>query len=471
MKALKVAVLVFFAAWLILPLVSRMSNVSAQDKTEAPGQAPGSIDSDPDNSRFVCLPVEAVTGFDDSSININFVPDQKHHDDNITFDAIDGITDGLGPIYNAQSCRECHQNTVSGSISQITELRAGITEYGIFSNPCVSITDDAGQTHLICDRSLINDRAICPAGPLQFTLINGQPFNHPLAQAQERIDNLLDGNGKEVKEENIVTTFRTSLNTLGDGLVESVNSNKLQAIASGQPVAQRGTLILVPLLEVPDPTFRVGRFGWKNQHASLLSFSGDAYLNEMGITNRLLPDEFTEVCDEIKDNEDDENDIDAFARFMRATKAPSRGIITDEVKKGDELFNKIGCAVCHVPEIVTDPVGTLINGGTFKIPQGLGCRKFHPYGDFLLHDIGTGDGIVQVKDVNGNLIQSTANQMRTAPLWGVRLRDRLMHDGESLTFVSAIRRHHNQGQSARDAFFNSLNPTEQNQVIAFLKSL
>ena len=470
MKALKVAVLVFFAAWLILPLVSRMSNVSAQGQVEVPGQVAGSIDSDPDNSRFTCLPVEAATGFDDVSINAGFVSDKQHHLDTITFDAVDGITDGLGPIYNAQSCRECHQNTVSGSISQITELRAGINEYGVFSNPCVSIKDDTGQTHLICDRSLINDRAICPAGPLQFTLINGQPFNHPLAQAQERIDNLLDANGKEVPEEEIVTTFRTSLNTRGDGLVESVNSNKLQAIANGQPVAQRGTLILVPLLEVSDPTFRVGRFGWKNQHASLLSFSGDAYLNEMGITNRLLPNEFTEVCDEIKDFEDEENDIDAFAQFMRATKAPSRGIITDEVKKGDELFSKVGCAVCHVPEIVTDPVGTPINGGTFTIPVGLGCRKFHPYGDFLLHDIGTGDGIVQVKDVNGNLIQSTANQMRTAPLWGVRLRDRLMHDGESLTFVSAIRRHHNQGQTARDAFFG-LNATEQAEVIAFLKSL
>jgi CxxC motif-containing protein (DUF1111 family) len=469
MKALKIAVLVFFAAWLILPLLSKMSNVRAQTAVAVED----SIDSDPaldSAAARACVPVEAATGFDDTSINQNFISDAKHHDDNITFDAVEGITDGLGPTFNAQSCRECHENTVSGSISQITELRAGVKRNGAFSNPCVSITDDNGGTHLICDRSLINDRAICPAGPLKFTVINGVQFNHPLANVQERVDNLLDSNGSAVPEEQVVTTFRTSLNTRGDGLVESVNSNKLQQIANGQPVAQRGTLQLVQLLETTDPTFRVGRFGWKNQHASLLSFSSDAYLNEMGITNRFLPDEFTKVCDEESDIEDTANDIDIFARFMRATKAPSRGIITADAQAGSDIFNKIGCAVCHVTEISTDPVGTLVNGGTFSIPAGLGCRKFHPYGDFLLHDVGTGDGIVQVKDINGNLIQSTASQMRTAPLWGVRLRDRLMHDGESLTFVSAIRRHHNQGQTARDAFF-ALTTSDENKVIAFLKSL
>lgn len=155
---------------------------------------------------------------------------------------------------------------------------------------------------------------------------------------------------------------------------------------------------------------------------------------------------------------------------MRATKAPSRGIITQDAKDGEALFKQVGCAICHVDELVTQPVGSTINGGTFTVPPGLGCRKFHPYGDFLLHNIGTGDGIVQVTNADGTLMQSTANLMRTAPLWGVRLRDRLMHDGESLTLVSAIRRHHNQAQTARDNFF-ALTSSDENKVIAFLKSL
>jgi CxxC motif-containing protein (DUF1111 family) len=318
------------------------------------------------------------------------------------------------------------------------------------------------------------------------------PFDHRNANIQERVDNIVDAHHDPVPETRIVTTFRTSLNLLGDGLVESVNSNTLLAIRASQPAAQQGTLVQVPLLELPnDPTFRVGRFGWKNQHASLLSFSSDAYLNEMGITNRLPPNdkEVTGVCDEIDDIEDGDaapgqQDIDFFARFIRATKAPPRAPRCEfcpnpdpQIVHGAQLFleNQMGCATCHVVTIQTDPVGTWINGHTFQIPVGLGCKQFHPYGDFLLHDIGSGDGIVQTLNANGELDQTTAQQLRTAPLWGVRTRDRLMHDGESLTFVAAIRRHHNQAQASFDAFFgldiHHFNDADRADLIAFLKSL
>src|SRR4029453_16192230 len=114
--------------------------------------------------------------------------------------------------------------------------------------------------------------------------------------------------------------------------------------------------------------------------------------------------------------------------------------------------------------IVTAPVGTVFNGGTFTVTAALGNKIIHPFGDFLLHDIGTGDGIVQ----NGG--QSTRNKMRTAPLWGVRSRTRLMHDGESLSLNSAILRHSNQGSQARNNYQN-LFTSKKNQVIAFLESL
>ncbi|HXU36586.1 MAG TPA: di-heme oxidoredictase family protein [Blastocatellia bacterium] len=494
MKILKLVVLLLFVGLLISP-VMKLSVVRGQTSV-FPGQVKGSIDSDPapgDVAR--CIFTEAATGFDDRSISELFVPDEKHNADQQVFDDFELIPNGLGPVYNAQSCRECHQNTTSGGISQITELRAGIVSHGLFFNPTVRIVDDNGVARFIENRSLINDRAICPAGPLIFTLVpdeHGHPFNHPDANIQERVDNIVDAAHNPVPEELIVTTFRTSLNLLGDGLVECVNSNSLQAIRDGQPAGQKGTLVLVKLLEVPnDPTFRVGRFGWKNQQASLLSFSSDAYLNEMGITNRFPPnnEEVTKVCDEIPDFEDNENppgsqDIDTFARFIRATKAPPRAPRCEtcpnpdpQIVHGSQLFEQgqMGCAICHVRTLQTDPVGTWINGNTFQIPQGLGCRIFHPFGDFLLHDIGTGDHIVQTVDANGDLDQSTANLMRTAPLWGVRTRDRLIHDGESLTFVDAIRRHHNQAQLSFDAFFgldsHHFTDSDRSDLIAFLKSL
>lgn len=488
MQIVKLVVLLLFVGLLVSP-VMKIGTVRGQTSV-FPGQVKGSIDSDPGPGDVArCIFTEAATGFDDRSISELFVPDEKHHADNQTFDEFELIPDGLGPVYNAQSCRECHQNTTSGGISQITELRAGITSHGLFFNPTVKITDDNGVTRFIENRSLINDRAICPAGPLIFTLVpdeHGHPFNHPDANIQERVDNIVDAAHNPVPEVRIVTTFRTSLNLLGDGLVECVNSNFLQTIRDGQPAPQKGTLVLVKLLEVNDPTFRVGRFGWKNQQASLLSFSSDAYLNEMGITSRLPPNnvDVTNVCDEIPDIEDTVNDIDTFAKFMRATKAPPRAPRCEtcpnpdpQIIRGSNLFNEgqMGCAICHVRTLQTDFVGTWINGNTFRIPQGLGCRTFHPFGDFLLHDIGTGDGIVQTVDANGELDQSTANLMRTAPLWGVRTRDRLIHDGEELTFVQAIRRHHNQAQLSFDAFFgldfHAYNDGDRGDLIAFLKSL
>jgi hypothetical protein len=306
MRILKIAVFLFFAAWLVLPLV-RINVVRGQI-----GGASGSIDSDPAPGALPACPgtpVEAATGFDDQAIDTGFVSNFTHHQDQLTFDAVDGITDGLGPVYNAQSCRECHQNTLSGGLSQINELRAAIKgpSRNTTTDPNVIILDDLGNKHVIANRSLINDRAICPAGKLLFTqLPDGSFFNHPDAQAQERVDNIVDSSLNPVPPDNIVTTFRTSLNLLGDGLVEAVNSNDFQTIANGQPASMQGTLIAVKLLEVTsDPTFRIGRFGWKNQQASLLSFSSDAYLNEMGITNRFDPDglgaglDVTGVCDDV----------------------------------------------------------------------------------------------------------------------------------------------------------------------------
>jgi CxxC motif-containing protein (DUF1111 family) len=98
---------------------------------------------------------------------------------------------------------------------------------------------------------------------------------------------------------------------------------------------------------------------------------------------------------------------------MRATKVPPRDAAiaaTDDARAGAQPFNQIGCAICHVPTITTAPAGTSVNGGTFVVPPALGNKVIHPYSDFLLHNVGTGDGIVQ----NGG--QSTANNLRTPPL-------------------------------------------------------
>ena len=272
-------------------------------------------------------------------------------------------------------------------------------------------------------------------------------------------------------EEN-VRTLRLSTNTLGDGFVECIADSTLVAIRDAQPPDLRGTAVMAPVLEAGDSP-RVGRFGWKSQHASLQSFAADAYLNEMGITSPLFPEENTSNgrdvsrYDPVADPDDDGVDVLAFADFMRSTKAPSRGPITPAVRAGESLFNAIGCASCHTPSITTAPPGTPINGGGFVVPDALGNKIIHPYSDYLLHDIGTGDGIPAQPTPEA---ASTANQMRTAPLWALRTRNRLMHDGLSFTQNDAIARHAGQATGVRQSY-EGLAASQKIQIQSFLDSL
>jgi CxxC motif-containing protein (DUF1111 family) len=411
---------------------------------------------------------EAPTGFDNKTNGL--VDDATHTADQAKFDEIEQISDGLGPVYNAQSCRECHQNPTSGASSQVTELRVGHSgPHGEFVNPEIPI---AHGTEIIKGRSLVNDRAICPNAAF------------PSTEIQER-----------VPDSEKIRTFRVSLNLLGDGFVEAVPDQTFVDLAKDQCKRNHskicGQVLYVPIVEAPGQT-GVGRFGWKDQHASLLSFSGDAYLNEMGITNRLQPDEVTNLCNTVSEPNDTPGpdglaDIDHFARFIRATEAPARDAQlaqTPQARLGAELFDKVGCDICHVQTLTTAPEGTKINGGTFTITAALGQKQFHPYGDFLLHNVGTGDGIVQSmtehygknmykitwKNLSIPEFNNTANKIRTAPLWGVRLHSRLMHDGASVTLLDAILRHRGAAEHVADKF-ERLKPAEKEALLEFLRSL
>jgi CxxC motif-containing protein (DUF1111 family) len=411
---------------------------------------------------------DAPTGFDNKSNGM--VDAATHQADQTKFEEVEQLSDGLGPLYNAQSCRECHQSPVSGAGSQVTELRVGHQgPDGRFRTPDIAI---AHGTEIISGRSLVNDRAICPNGAF------------PDKEIQER-----------VPESETIRTFRLSLGLLGDGFVEAIADQTLVDLSKQECKSSHGKIcgqvLYVPIVEAPGQ-MGVGRFGWKDQHASLLSFAGDAYLNEMGITNRLQPTEVTDLCNTVAEPNDTPgpdglSDIDHFARFIRATKAPARDAqlaSSATARKGLMLFDKIGCATCHVETITTAPAGTKINGGTFTIPAALGAIALHPYGDFLMHNVGTGDGILQAtrehyghqvfQQMSGYLskqdFESSRNKIRTAPLWGVRLRPRLMHDGNSVTLLDAISRHHGEASHVTQQF-EKLKRPDQDAIVEFLKSL
>jgi CxxC motif-containing protein (DUF1111 family) len=398
------------------------------------------------------------------------VDDATHQGDQMKFDEVEQISDGLGPLYNAQSCRECHQSPVSGGASQVTELRVGHNAPdGHFRTPDIPIAHGA---EVISGRSLVNERAICPNAAF------------PDKEIQER-----------VPQTESIRTLRLSLSVLGDGFVEAIADQTLVDLSKQQCKVSHGQIcgqiLYVPIVEASGQ-MGVGRFGWKDQHASLLSFSSDAYRNEMGITNRLQPTEVTNICNTAAEPNDQPgtdglSDIDRFARFIRASKAPARDAQlagSTAAKRGLALFDKVGCATCHVGTLTTAAAGTKINGGTFTIPPALGSITLHPYGDFLMHDVGTGDGILQAipehygqrvfQQMAGYLskqnFESSRNKIRTAPLWGVRLRSRLMHDGTSLTFLEAIARHGGEASHVIKQF-EKLKGPDQEAIIEFLKSL
>ena len=399
-------------------------------------------------------PTEAPAGFDtptlvkepgsrSSSNGLVEPPGDSFALDQQIYETQHDVFSGLGPVFNARSCAECHQNPVSGGASQFTELRIGHHDAnGNFVNPTVPIDDGAAQ---IMGRSILNDRAVVP-------------------EAQEHVPETED-----------VRALRAVLPTLGDGFVEAIDDETLRDIAAAQSRSSGGRIhgeaIEVPVLEAPGQT-RIGRFGWKDQHSSLLSFIGDAYLNEMGVTSRLRPHDTTSIGKVTGDPEDVPDslglaDIDHFAQFLRGTKVPPRDAkLADsaEAQAGEHLFHAIGCAACHVSSIVTGPPGTLIDGGTFAVPVALGNKIIHPYSDFLLHDIATGDGIVQTPP------QDTANKLRTAPLWGLRVRPRYMHDLKSLTLENAIDRH---GGEAKEVVqqFQRLSESQKQELFVFLNSL
>jgi CxxC motif-containing protein (DUF1111 family) len=387
-----------------------------------------------------------VTGMPGSQSISNGIPEptgDTFASDQAQFERVHDPSTGLGPLFNAASCSQCHQNGVTGAASQFTELRVGHLDGNRnFVNPTVVINGGATS---ITGRSILNDRAICDT-------------------AQEHIP-----------ETETIQVRRAVLNTLGDGFVEAVPDATFLQIAADQTSQTGGRIhgeaIIIPILEAPGQ-MGVGKFGWKDQQPTVLSFSADAYLNEMGVTNRLRPKDVTSVCKVTADPEDIPDsiglaDIDHFAQFIRGTMAPPRDAAlaqTPDAQAGAELFQMAGCSICHVSTLVTATPGTLINGGTYTVSDAIGNKMIHPFGDFLLHDIGTGDGIVQAGPAD------TANKLRTAPLWGLHIKTRFMHDLGSLTLEEAILRHKHEAAHATRAF-SQMTPVQQQQLITFLKSL
>ncbi len=341
---------------------------------------------------------------------------------------------GLGPIFNKAGCFSCHANPVGGwgSIS--------VTHFGI---------SDKGTFHVIPgeEQSLLQAQAISES-------------------CQEVIPQAAN-----------FTATRVTNSSMAFGLIEALQDAAIAANADPDDLNAdgiSGRVHWVSALEDPSHTLRPGRFGWKAQVLTVLSFSGDATRNEMGVTNYLVPNEnapngdhvLLAQCDNMPDPEDIPDGqgfafIDRVTHFQRYLAQPPQ--TPKSGMAGEAIFNQIGCNQCHIPSWTTrnDP----------SLETALRNKTIRPYSDFLLHDMGLlGDGVSQG--------DAQELEMRTPTLWNLRTRDPMLHNGSAAggTFTSrvtsAIHAHGPYGEAANSAAaFDALSATQKDELIAFLDSL
>ena len=340
------------------------------------------------------------------------------------FESIETAEGGLGPIFNNDSCAVCHSTPLSGGASAIVETRFGRSRHGQFD----------------------------PLANLGGSLLQ-QFATNPIAL-------------EHVPTEANVVAKRLTTPLFGAGLIEAIPDAEIAMNAlRRQPDGVNGRASRV--LDPASGTMRVGRFGWKEQHASLLGFAADAYLNEMGVTSRLFPTENAPNGDQallakvltttgINDPPNPvtgRGDIDASADFMRLLGPPPPVTLTSAAVAGQQLFDQLKCTACHLPMMISgeSPV------------HALAFKTVPLYSDLLLHDMGAlGDGIVQGP--------AGAREMRTAPLWGLRARGPFLHDGRASSVNDAVLAHDGEGAAARERY-RQLSSAELRQLLAFLNSI
>jgi CxxC motif-containing protein (DUF1111 family) len=340
------------------------------------------------------------------------------------FEEVETVDDGIGPIFNDVSCGSCHGTPAIGGGSETLETRFGKTK----SNGKFDPLSQFGG-------SLIQKQGIGGFGTCMY-----------LAEI--------------VPSQATITADRRTTPLFGLGLVDATPDQTFWDLANAEKCDPDTAGKVSVVTNITTGLDAVGKFGWKCQNPTLFQFSGDAYLNEMGITSPQFPDENCPQgdcgslsCNPMPGLNDDGSDVQAFADFMTFLAPPPRGPITHAVNDGEDVFDNIGCVSCHTATLRTGP----------NAVAALNKVKYHPYSDFLLHDMGSlGDKITQ------NL--ATGKYMRTAPLWGARKLTTLLHDGSAKSLDEAILAHAGQGKKARNKYAG-LPSWKKTNLIAFLNSL
>jgi CxxC motif-containing protein (DUF1111 family) len=387
------------------------------------------------------------------------------------FTTVDSVTgaipnetgSGLGPRFNGNVCAACHAYPATGGSSPP-------------SNPQVGLATLDGATNAL-------PSFVTPAGPVREARFKHYPDGspdgqvHPLFVITNRVDaaqcDIHQPNfRREMAAGNVGLRIPTGL--FGLGLVENISEDTLQAAQRAHAVG-KAELGISGHFNHDANDGSISRFGWKAQDKSLLTFAGEAYNVEQGVSNELFPNELAggAKCQFNAQPEDStffRNTIHSgspssdlasattnFAVFIRLLAPSQPASPTPAALRGQRLFREAGCESCHFENFVT----------ASSVYTGQSNVVLHPYSDFALHRMGRGlaDGIVQG--------EARGDEFRTAPLWGIGQRLFFLHDGRAGDLVTAIAAHASPASEANAsvARFYALAPQQEQDIIDFLRSL
>ena len=384
---------------------------------------------------------------------------------------------GLGPTFNGNSCAQCHAFPVVGGSSPARNPQVELANLDQARNTVPSFITSEGPVREV--RFVRNPDGSPDGGVHGLFTIRGRTDAVGCDLRQPDF-------AQQLAAGNVI--FRIPTPTFGLGLVEATPDSTLQAnLAANQQI--KSQLGIGGALNTSGNDGTVTRFGWKAQNKSLMVFAGEAYNVEQGVSNEAFgneraaaagcvfngsPEDATKVDGNTTGTAAEmSSDLVNFAAFMRFSAPPAPGAMSASAKNGANLFNGVGCGLCHTATLTT---------GKSKF-SGMSAVTYHPFSDFALHHMGSGlsDGVSQGA--------AGPDQFRTAPLWGLGQRLFFLHDGRTSDLLQAIQAHASDCGSRRSRFggntslscgseandvirrFNSLNRSQMQDVLNFLRSL
>ena len=397
----------------------------------------------------------------------------------------DGPTEnhGLGPVYAGYSCGSCHHNTGSTTPAMWTSKEgsgvAGMTTALVYiSRKNGKFFPNYGR--VLHDQSIYG---VKPEGKFKsekhyedFTFPDGEPY-----QLCYFTYEITEWYADSIAPEDLFITVRTPLRHVGMGQMMALDPKEIEALAAKSNYPEYGISGRCNYI-TERGKYQLGLSGNKAQHADLtveLGFSSD-----MGYTNSRFPEEICEgqtqmnegammglSYNELDVTTEDMEDVDL---YMQALGVPARRNVNDPtVKRGEQMFYKAKCHLCHVTTLHTRPGGSTLLNGT-RLPW-LGNQTIHPYSDYLLHDMGSE---IMGVGLNDNYVSGLArgNEWRTTPLWGIGLQKVVnghtyfLHDGRARNLTEAIMWHGGEGEASKN-IFKKMSKSDRDALLAFLNSL